>query len=207
MKREEKNQNSRRKIIDSALQEFATQGYGSSSINTICAAGGISKGVLYHYFRDKDEVYLTCVRECFGVLTHYLREHVLQQQGEAQEQLQAYFNARLAFFRANPLCQRLFCETVVSPPAHLAAAIKEIRADFDQLNLEILEQLLERVRLRPELTKGEVLSLFIQYQDLINAKSREDDAVKADVAAYEQSRRRALSILLYGIIARGDIEE
>lgn len=37
MKREEKNQQTRRRIMDSALAEFAKQGYGASSVNSICA--------------------------------------------------------------------------------------------------------------------------------------------------------------------------
>ena len=44
MKREEKSQKMRRKIMDSALTEFYNQGYGVSSINTICATENISKG-------------------------------------------------------------------------------------------------------------------------------------------------------------------
>ena len=47
MKREEKNQQMRQRIMDSALMEFSKQGYGGSSINTICAAQNISKGIVY----------------------------------------------------------------------------------------------------------------------------------------------------------------
>ena len=48
MKREEKNQLTRRRIMDSALAEFSKQGYGASSVNAICAAQDISKGIIYH---------------------------------------------------------------------------------------------------------------------------------------------------------------
>ena len=65
MKREEKNQQTQRRIMDSALAEFAEKGHGGSSVNTICAAQGISKGIIYHYFENKDELYLACVEECF----------------------------------------------------------------------------------------------------------------------------------------------
>ena len=37
MKSEEKNQQTRRRIMDSALAGFARQGYGASSVNSICA--------------------------------------------------------------------------------------------------------------------------------------------------------------------------
>ena len=68
MKREEKNQQMRRRIMDSALAEFSGQGYGASSVNNICSAQGISKGIIYHYFKTKDELFLACVEECFSLL-------------------------------------------------------------------------------------------------------------------------------------------
>ena len=40
MKREEKNQQTRRRILESALAEFAEQGYGASSVNTISNGEG-----------------------------------------------------------------------------------------------------------------------------------------------------------------------
>ena len=63
MKREEKNFISLQRILDTATQEFARQGYGLSSVNTICNSGGISKGILYHYFKDKDDVVAACAEE------------------------------------------------------------------------------------------------------------------------------------------------
>lgn len=201
MKREEKNLQSRRKILDSALREYAEKGYGLASINTICSAGGISKGILYHYFRDRDELYLTCVRECFEVLTAYLRARAVLEKGDAESGLRSYFDARLAFFRENPSYLRLFCEATLSPPAPLTGAIEKIREDFDALNVEILGAILDRVRLRPDVTKEEALGIFGQYQDFVNASDR---TAELDVARREERCRRAVSILIYGVAARDE---
>lgn len=38
-------------------------------MNTICTAGSISKGLLYHDYADKDALYLACVQRCFRELT------------------------------------------------------------------------------------------------------------------------------------------
>ncbi|MFR5712295.1 MAG: TetR/AcrR family transcriptional regulator [Clostridium sp.] len=81
MKREEKNQQMRRRIMDSALAEFSGQDYGASSVNNICSAQGISKGIIYHYFKTKDELFLACVKECFSLLTAYLSERMQQGEG------------------------------------------------------------------------------------------------------------------------------
>ena len=65
MKQEEKNRRSRTHILEHAFAEFALQGYLGASVNAICAAGSISKGLLYHYYADKDTLYLACVERCF----------------------------------------------------------------------------------------------------------------------------------------------
>ena len=63
MKREEKIRQTRRRIMDSALKEFSERGYGASSVNNICVAEDISKGIIYHYFDSKDALFLACVEE------------------------------------------------------------------------------------------------------------------------------------------------
>ena len=69
MKQEEKSALARRRILDAAMREFAHKGYEGASLNTVCAENGISKGIIYHHFRDKSELYLLCVEECFDALT------------------------------------------------------------------------------------------------------------------------------------------
>ena len=87
MKREEKNQQTRRRIMDSALAEFSAQGYGASSINHVCT-DDLSKGIIYHYFDTKDDLFLACVGECFDLLTGFIRTHMQPEQGTAEEQLE-----------------------------------------------------------------------------------------------------------------------
>lgn len=197
MKREEKNMQTKRRIIDSALNEFSEQGYGASSINTICAGKGISKGIIYHYFNSKDDLFLACVEECFCLLTEYLSKKMQVADGNIEKQLEEYFAVRLAFFTEYPVYQRIFCEAVVTPPTHLKAEIQERKKIFDQLNIRILEQLLAALPLRPHITKSEVIETFRQFQDFINVKYQ-----AAEFEAHEESCKRALNILLYGVIER-----
>lgn len=201
MKREEKNQQTRRRIMDSALAEFSRQGYGASSVNTICGAQDLSKGIIYHYFETKDALYLACVEECFQLLTQYLKEGLSGGQSP-QEQLESYFTVRMNFFREYPVYQPIFCEAVISPPVHLAADIQVRKQPFDALNAEILERLLEPLPLRPHITRAEVVETFRQFQDFINAKYQTASMGPREFEMRDESCRRALNILLYGIIER-----
>lgn len=201
MKREEKNQQTRRRIMDSALAEFSKQGYGASSINAICAAQDISKGIVYHYFETKDALFLACVGECFQRLTEYIRANMLEQ-GEMGFCLEEYFAIRTRFFRSAPVYQRIFCEAVISPPAHLRAEIHACRQAFDELNIQILKRLLSPLSLRPGISKEEVVETFRQFQDFINIRYQAPDANGQEFEAREENCRKALDILLYGVIER-----
>lgn len=202
MKREEKNQQTRRRIVDGALAEFAKCGYGASSINNICAAQGISKGIIYHYFKTKDDLYLNCVGECFALLTQHIQSCLVTEQESVEKQLERYFHVRMAFFRDFPVYQPIFCEAVVSPPAHLEAGILESKRAFDELNVEILERLLRQLPLRPPTTMASVVETFRQFQDFINAKYQMAGMSSQEFEMREESCRKALNILLYGVIER-----
>ena len=52
-----KSKVSRQKIIDAALKEFGQHGYEGASTNQICLSAGISKGLLYHYFKSKENLF------------------------------------------------------------------------------------------------------------------------------------------------------
>lgn len=201
MKREEKNQQTRRRILDRALEEFSRQGYGASSINAICAAQDISKGIVYHYFETKDTLFLACVAECFRRLTEFIQENMAQQGGPACC-LGEYFAVRTRFFQSYPVYQRIFCEAVISPPAHLRDEIQRCKQDFDELNLRILKRLLAPLSLRPGISQEEVLETFRQFQDFINIRFQTADAGGQDFEAREEQCRRTLDILLYGVIER-----
>lgn len=202
MKRDKKNLLSRRKILDSAFEEFGKQGYGLSSVNTICTDGDISKGILYHYFKDKDELYLVCIRELFDGLTEHLQNELSNVSGTKEIRLERYFDARLRFFRENPLHHKLFCDVIVAPPAHLAQAISEIKADFDTLNISVLTELLQSARLRSDMTIQSVVETFRLYQDFVNARYQMEPAGALDLEKHEKICKRSLSLLLYGVIER-----
>lgn len=52
------NPEKQERILNAALKEFALKGYENASTNEIVKSAGISKGLLFHYFKNKKELYL-----------------------------------------------------------------------------------------------------------------------------------------------------
>jgi AcrR family transcriptional regulator len=55
-------------ILRAALDEFATRGFSTASLNRIIDAAGISKGSMYYYFDGKEELYAHVARAELGRL-------------------------------------------------------------------------------------------------------------------------------------------
>jgi len=63
--RGEEDSAKRRQIIDGARQVFLTQGFDAASMNDIARVAGVSKGTLYVYFDNKEELFEAIVeQEC-----------------------------------------------------------------------------------------------------------------------------------------------
>lgn len=140
MNQKERNELSRSRILKYASIEFAEQGYYRSSVNRICSNGKISKGLLYHYFKDKDDLYLACIKRCFDeIVAGFLKE--LDKESVTVDE---YFDCRILFFEKNPVCFSLFLEAMTNRWPYLQEQIAVCRSEFDSLNVNIFTTILER---------------------------------------------------------------
>ena len=56
----------RRRILDVALDLFATKGFDATGVQEIVSKAGVTKGALYHYFTSKDEILFEIYGKVFG---------------------------------------------------------------------------------------------------------------------------------------------
>jgi len=58
----------RRHLLDAAVRVFARKGFHASRVGDIAEEAGVAHGLLYHYFRSKDEVLEAVFHENWSVL-------------------------------------------------------------------------------------------------------------------------------------------
>ncbi|MCI5679433.1 MAG: TetR/AcrR family transcriptional regulator [Bacteroidales bacterium] len=148
MKKAEKTELTKKKILHQAMQKFGSKGYRGASLNAICEAG-IPKGLLYHNFKNKDALYLACVAECFRALTNCFKE------AKIGNDLEKYMRVRMAFFNEHEMEARIFFDAVLQPPEALYDQISDLKKEFDALNKTIYQQVLYSIELREGITQGE----------------------------------------------------
>ena len=55
---QQRSEETRARIIESAIKLFSNRGYNAASVDNICAEAGISKGAFYHHFESKQALFL-----------------------------------------------------------------------------------------------------------------------------------------------------
>jgi AcrR family transcriptional regulator len=58
MPRQQRGEETRAHLIETAARSFAEQGYDATSVAEICLRAGVSKGAFYHHFDSKQDLFL-----------------------------------------------------------------------------------------------------------------------------------------------------
>ena len=66
MKETTKGHRTKQKVIDCALELFATHGYAGTSMNDIIEKLGISKGSVYWHFKNKEDIFVEVVTDSYS---------------------------------------------------------------------------------------------------------------------------------------------
>ena len=198
MRKEEKTRLRREIIIAAALREFASQGYKGFVINELCKVDGISKGVLYHNFSGKSDLYLACVQESFEkALAIFLGED-----GQVPT-LVAYMERRHQFYQEFPEHSHIFFEAMIATPKELEVEIAPQKAVFLDLNEQVCQKLLSESKLKEHIDEKKAMAYLRLIQDMFRSyylTVSSDSSLTDLVSGYENQLSQVLDMMVYGII-------
>ncbi len=88
-----------REITSAALAAFADKGFAGTRVTDVARRAGVSKGLLYRYFRTKEELFKAVVRSFISPRIEALRQEIESTDLSAEEYLRGPF---LAFAKKLP---------------------------------------------------------------------------------------------------------
>jgi len=118
----------RRLILDAAVRVFAHKGYHTSRVGDIAEEAGVAHGLLYHYFRSKEELLETIFRETWRDVLDAVRA-VEETDESARDRLAGIAKILLRAWRRDPDLVRVLVREVTRS-SHLQERIDEIGAAF-----------------------------------------------------------------------------
>jgi AcrR family transcriptional regulator len=121
----------RQLILDAAVRVFARKGYHTSRVGDIAEEAGVAHGLLYHYFKSKDELLETIFRNTWGLMIETIRG-VESLDEPARETLRKVSAIVLRSWRDTPDIVRVLVREVARSP-HLQQEIGETEQAFAAL--------------------------------------------------------------------------
>lgn len=157
------------RLIRASIEEFA-KGYDTASTNEIVAKAGISKGLLFHYFGSKRELFLRLFEQCTAQVWEQTKALVSSQTGDVFQRLTAMATAKMQIARDDPAMMRFLARAVESPPPELREEIRAIQDRIASGGMLSLFADLDLSSLRPGVAPDTALRLI---QLVLNGLSQE----------------------------------
>ncbi|MDK9717377.1 MAG: TetR/AcrR family transcriptional regulator [Trichlorobacter sp.] len=107
--------NVRQRLLDAALALFSTKGYAATSVRELVEAAGVTKPVLYYYFKNKEGLYLALMGDALGDFFQ-VAEQARTAPGSVTERICGYCTALLDIFVERLPVARLIYAIFYGPP-------------------------------------------------------------------------------------------
>ena len=129
-------------ILNACIHEFAEKGYEQASTNMIVKEAGISKGILFHYFKNKRGLFLYVVDYCFRTLIEEYDQYPLRQMGDIFQRLSEVSVIKLKLTHENPEKSKIIMEALVNSPEDIRA---EIELKYSRLSSEYMSAFFQEI--------------------------------------------------------------
>lgn len=188
----------RERLLKSAIGLFNRKGYAAATVREIVAAAGVSKPVLYYYFRSKEGIYLDLMREGFSRFDALI-DASCRMGGSAAGRIRSLCGGSFDLFRGNIEVARLMYAIYYGPPQGAPFF------DFDSYHFKFqdaVRRLVEEGIRGGEFRKGDAVDMAWAVIGAVNV-AMESQLCHPEIALGKEGFGRVLDIIFDGIAAKG----
>jgi len=153
----------RDRIINAAIEEFASFPYGKASTNNIVKKAGISKGLLFHYFDSKQALYVKLIRFVINTMYHATIDRIDWSETDLFERLKQLAIVKLELSRIYPQMFDFMLKMLTNKQASKVQDIIELYQsygiDFQQVNENIYTRNVDYTKFRDPATVREAINI------------------------------------------------
>lgn len=204
MKKDLKTEITKERILKAATEEFALYGFDGATVNRICQKHSISKGLIYHNFESKEDLYLRCVEQAISEFISYMSRLAFG------TDFKLYMKERYTFFEAHPNYSRLIFAVVLTDNADFCEKLRNAKSRFDEFNKSIYLSAIDSIKLRKSISEKDALGYYSLLQDMLNHylidEKNTENSFDSVFSSHEKSLEKILDFILYGIAEKEEKE-
>lgn len=130
-------------IINAGYKVFSQNSYKNSPMSEIADAAGISKSLLFYYFRNKKELYLFLWDKCAETTIEYLTKYGCYGQKDLFKSMELGMQAKMEIIRLYPDMANFTIKAFYEKDSDICAAVQEsyhkyfnLKADITRINMD-----------------------------------------------------------------------
>jgi TetR/AcrR family fatty acid metabolism transcriptional regulator len=136
---DEKPQTTHQRILDAAIEVFASKGYHNARVDEIVDVSGTSKGSVYFHFPSKEDIFLALVDEFAGLLEKRL-QRVLETESSGVSRVQAALRVCIETFQSHQALAKIFLIQAVGLGEAFEVKRQQINEKFALIIQKHIEQ-------------------------------------------------------------------
>ena len=140
---EEKQQ----RILDTAVAEFAANGFPGANINVIAKKAGISIGSMYKYFASKEDLFLTVIERAHGLLEGVL-DDIESTPGDIFQKIEKMVRAAQQYAREFPELHQIYLDMTSEGLSHLS---RKLSGKMESISARFYGRLIHRAMANGEI--------------------------------------------------------
>jgi TetR/AcrR family fatty acid metabolism transcriptional regulator len=139
----------RRTILRAAIDVFARKGYHGCRIADVAREAGVAYGLVYHYFKNKDELLETVFETGWSGFVARMRT-VAESEGSLEEKVRGVTHVAFEAYRVDPRAVKVLILEIARSPAGSRVNRQTAFTDMIRLSAEMFSRAQAAGELRPD---------------------------------------------------------
>ncbi|WP_157888179.1 TetR/AcrR family transcriptional regulator [Bacillus marinisedimentorum] len=165
------------RIIQVCVEEFARHGYKNASTNTITSRADISKGILFHYFKNKKNLYLFVVEHSIDFIFGRIMKDTKSLEDDSVdffENVKSFIIRKLEMAVLYPHEYQIIMTAVYQPPPSLKDELMQLimskRETMEPVNTQYIFQFLKDDMLVDGLPRDKAIEITMALFEYLGNK-------------------------------------
>jgi len=192
----------RQRLLAGAADLFSRKGYAATTVRELVTLAGVTKPVLYYYFKSKEGIYLELMQEAFAKADQLL-DSSLEEAGSAEQKLRHLCLQAFSLFLENIKAVRVMYSIYYGPPQGAPFF------DFDAYHMKFrqaVRQLIEEGMQREEFRRGDAEGLTWLVLGAINV-AMEVQLGSPEIRMGKEDLTRVLDLIFQRVLLSRPKEE
>jgi AcrR family transcriptional regulator len=130
-------------IIEAALEEFALRGYAAARLEDVAERVGVTKGTIYVYFKDKEELFKAVVRSFVQPALQEVESFGASFDGSAEDLMRANFETAYRLLVSNRKAN-LVIHLLIAEGPQFPELVEFYHREIVQRGMNALQRMIER---------------------------------------------------------------